>query len=457
MNEVIYVTLLLAIGVTSVQRGREKIFDAFSFFSLHFGLAYGLVPLIVTLFPSYPIGLPGISGPVKIPSICAQLSLVSYVVFLLGWTVAGSIAGPRPSMKGRISEQTILKLVYGGLLVSALAFYVYVQAFGGLRAAMEFGGSYRLSSGFRADFEIGPAAAFAHFIPLAAICLYYSVFRLRLSWFGSLGRQYLIICIISCLILVPYALIFSGRGFVIAILLGLLAVFEVGNRRLQLKWLVRLGVLGLVFLSLMLYGKQFFRSMPWLLQGNVDRFVEEFDEVSRKRKLDSDVFKSTVMRESLHCTASLQLAVNYAGKSVPYTLFSDYIYLLPALVPERLFGLSFNMPPTVSRTNTRLMTGIDVASAPPGLVASFLYAYGVAGLAFGMLIYGIIGRFLQNTLESWQVGFPGIVAVAFPLSYLYGGYAVNGDPKVYLFDGLPVALTIIALVFINTKCERNHR
>ena len=115
------------------------------------------------------------------------------------------------------------------------------------------------------------------------------------------------------------------------------------------------------------------------------------------------------------------------------------------------------MPPTISTINTEILSGKSIASSPPGLLGSFVYSMGGAGLFCGMFLYGLGGKLLQNTLISWYRTFPGSVVYFYFLSVSLGGYVINGDPKVYIFSNFALILSIVLIFFYQKMPERKSR
>ncbi|MBA7589874.1 hypothetical protein ES708_31967 [subsurface metagenome] len=202
-----------------------------------------------------------------------------------------------------------------------------------------------------------------------------------------------------------------------------------------------------------MYGKQFFSAFPYLLTGDLSDFSAVFSSVSATRLQTYNLFYNTIIKEGVHCVVSLEQAWLRAGQDLPYLFFRDYVYVWAHLIPSRLIGWMFELPPTISTINTEILTGKAMASVPPGLLGSFVYSMGGAGLFLGMFLYGFCGKLLQNTLILWYRRFPGSLVYVYLLSMVFGGYVINGDPKECVFSSFALILSIV-LIFVYQKIPK---
>ncbi len=450
MEITIYLLLLILIAAVELLRRRPVLFDALFFFNAYYALVYGIIPLIISMYPSSIAPFPIAFFNMQYLHITPWLILLSYVVFLAGWCAGLKFRLLGPSSRFNISSRTIRKFCIVGLVISALSLYLYALSFGGIFEAWTMGALYRYSSGFQERFDIGVTVVFEHFVVASKIICYYCFFKLFLQRTRTHRRFYAVLMICSLVVIFAYFPIKSGRGAVIWFFLGLYFLTAIYRRRVYLTKILPLSLLSLLFL---MYGKQFFSAFRYLLTGDLSDFSALFSSVSATRLQNYNLFYNTIIKEGIHAVVSLEQAWLRAGQDLPYLFFRDYVYVWPSLIPSRLIGWMFELPPTISTINTEILIGKAIASTPPGLLGSFVYSMGGAGLFLGMFLYGFCGKLLQNTLISWYRSFPGSVVYFYFLSVAFGWYVINGDPKVYIFSNFTLILSI-TLIFVYQKMPK---
>ena len=435
-----YLLILILIAVVEFSRRRPVLFDMLFFFNAYYALVYGIIPLIILMDPSSIADFSLAFVNILYLDITPWLILFGYVAFLVGWCAGLKCALSTVFLRFNISSSTVRKLCVAGLVISALSFYLYALSFGGIYAAWKLGALYRFSG----EFDVGITAVFEHLVGISKIICYYCFFKLFLQRNMTHQRFHTVLMICSLAVMIAYFPIKSGRGAVIMFILGFYFLWAIHKMRLYIALILPLSLFGLL---LIMYGKQFFTAFPSLLAGDLADFSFVFSSVSDARLKTGNVIHNTIIKEGAHCVVSLEQAWLRAGKSQPYLFFRDYVNVWPSLIPSRLIGVTIELPPTISTINTEILTGASIASCPPGLLGSFVYHMGGFGLFLGMFLYGFLGKLLQNTLILLYHSFPGSIVYLYFFSLFFGGYVINGDPKVYMFSSFGLILSV-AMLFI---------
>ena len=371
--------------------------------------------------------------------------VTGYIAFALGWTACKrtSIAAKQTRI---LSPRLEKQIVVCGMLVSAIAVVGYLSSYGGMKSALINGAFTRYGY---LEVEQTRLAFTGNLLLITSVttlmAFYYVISKqgreidARFWW-----RAY----IISCSILVLQVFVEASRGLVMNIVLLHIYMLLLVRKRLSLGGITGATIFGS---ALLMYGKQTFFATASLLSGSSfrDAFLNLDEERVGRLKMAERFFK-----EYVHGISSLDAAIHHSGREVGLTYFSDFIWALLRVVPQRIIALLTDTPRTISRVNTELLSGVDIASMPPGIIGHCYYALGPLGVIIGMFCYGAIGRVTQNTLQGLYMRTEVYVVFYVMIAVLFGGFISNGDPNVYIYSLLWPLIALFVVYRLSSPIGR---
>lgn len=436
-----YILIAVLVTVVEVLRKKDTIIDALTMFHLYFLISYAISPIYLISFGSkllsnyiiYDIG--HMSTPYYI--------LFSYLSFLLGWHLLKTkrvLIRPRRLKDPKI----LLYLCLLGSGIFILALILFISAFGGLQEALIMGALSRYGC---VSIELGPTAFAKNILPVGSLVFFICYYKLFLERIRRKRRNWIILLIIITIPLVISFIVISSRGYMIGILMSIIIMHIIYYRRIPKRFLAVALMLGII---IVLFGKQMFFAIPAFVTDGVYGFQSAFYDLQSRRMGDAPIGEA-LFRDSVHAIVSLECALSSAGSELPYTYFNDFIWALVRIVPQKITLMFITHPPAISTINTGLLTSIDVASIPPGLLGHFAYAGGFLGMLIGMSFYGASGALLQKTLLAWFRKSKIVIVYYVPFCIIYGSFVSNGDPNVYIYDAMwpPLSLLIIWPFLVN--------
>jgi len=349
MGEPVYTAFFLSVSGTAtlgLLLLRRRV-DFFLFFSVFFLVVYVLAPLHLLvggsdfLFPSYlyaytQYGAGSLLSALVI--IVGYFSVVSGYYSKLARTTASKI---RFELSWKTSHILLIACLL--LCLSFISIVIYALQYGGLERAIRLailirGGQWTKS---------GSYVFMKHFMGFSCVSLFLIFtaalkegWRHRFALKATLG-------LLSCLGVILTVLLTAGRGFIISLFLILYLTAVLYKRRLYLPFLLLIGAFAFIFI---LVGKPFFHSLQRL------------------------------WREFMHPYISLEAAFATTGGFTP-RVFSDWIYALLYLIPERLIPLQY--PETIAYLNTELVISVRESIVLPGLLAFLWCSAFLPGIILG--------------------------------------------------------------------------
>lgn len=443
MSTILYVILGLLIIILEVFRHRIRILDAIFFANVNYFMFFVITPLSLIIFPEWQskVGLFRYENVDLDRLDLSIICLISYLGLWFGWFL-GSINKPKP-YNFFLSKKSERKLVTFGFISGIIGYLFYVISFGGIYNSIIYGSAIRYGRLDAAYIGVGAGEVFRHFIFSLNLVLLYNISKILFKEkISGVSRAQLWI---SGLLYLLYLLSASSRGAFVGLILSIFTIWtykmygKIYLSKIISQYWRLVFILPLIILFI-LYGKQFFWSLPSLLSSGLTPFLNDFLTIQEIRLGDdTNIFRDSILKEASHGLVSLSVSL----ETSQYLWFRDY-WLLPLhIVPANLIGISVDLPATVSTINTYLIQGIEVSSSPPGILAMFVYNAGILGLIF-MVLYGYLGRIIQRRFESLKRTASSSV-LYFYFAYLYGGFIGNGDIKVYVYSAFPIFLLIIIL------------
>lgn len=425
-----YLLIGVLIATWELLRKKEQVLDALSLANGYYFLCYSFTPLanLAGFYDSTVLSTVRVTD-LGAPFLAGYL-ILGWVTLQLGWEY-----GMRSRLKyyaievnGKLSPVGVSVV---GILLFLVAFTVYNSAFGGYRAALKLGDSVRYG-GVETDWRAGAARAF----PIVTIIAYFWLSQIYSSRHEVKTRAWVIfaIALLAQLALFP---LFSGRGYIINLLLGFFLIFAYIDRRIP--W-ARLVLLSVPIYIIILFGKQFFYALPYLVSADLGGFLSAFLELHDARNESGQGILDPVFKESSHAIVSLATAIDVAGDAVPYTFFKDFLFIIIVFIPQQVLSLFITLPPSVSLTNSQLLMNLQVASLPPGFIGHCVYAAGAIGTIVGPFIYGAFGAAVSALLDNAARKARGWVCALVIFNQLYGAFIMNGDPKVFAQSDLTIPL-----------------
>ena len=392
----------------------------------------------------------------------ALICFLGYALLFLGW-FWGDYLQVRPFSLG-FSQQGIKNLVIIGLAIGITSYFLYVSTFGGIWNSILYGSAIRYGRVEIESASTGRTEVFKYFVPALNMVFLYCMARVFAG--VPLRRGYRTILLFSGLFLLLYILSTASRGALAGLILAviIISIFQLEGRRINIfqgfcahVWFAWVSSIVIIVI-IILYGKQLFWALPFLLTDGPDTFTKEFLVIHNVRTGGGViVFRDTILREAAHGLSSLSAVIDHFMDKEAYLWFRDYWLLPQHMIPTKLLGLEKTVPPTVSAINTEIMQGQLLASSPPAILAMLIYNAGYPGILL-MFFYGFLGRLVQNKFTQMETT-PERNVMLFYFVYLYGGFIGNADIKVYAYSDFPLVLLIVFFFVlkltraIHTRCK----
>ncbi len=438
MIYVAYFVLTLTILVAEFWRKKRVPFDYLSYFNAVFVFAYIVAPLLLSYYSesdTYTI----FSDEIFF------LTLLSYFSALVGWVLG------RKSERGHVvlDDSKIVKIINRYTIFAVLVTVVYIIGKGGLANLIAAGVlvryGYEESTPTLVDF-MRNLCSVAEIITYVLFAMWLSD-RFK-SHHKRIGINYLIVLSLHLV----FAMSISSRGAVLNIIIMhtlILIYFRRGFIKLSIP------ILSFTVL-LTLYGKQLFFAVASLFRGI--GFNDAFIALNDLRLSDSNEIDviHTIIREYAHTTESLIAAVSSADE-IGYTYFSDFFFSLFRVIPQKIIIQFVEFPATISTINTSLLTGVSIASTPPGLMAHFYYALGSVGIVAGFFLYGLIGRKISESIANAMQGCDVVYAIYAYTGLLFGFFVGNGDPNVFIYSVLWPVVVYYSILRSRLRSRRSRR
>lgn len=424
-------------------RKKEGRYDFLSFANGFYLITYCITPIyFLDIFDNYSH-----QNEVRIESF--WYVVLGYLFLMFGYSWQKGKRNPktiRSDDQYYISVKLLKYFKHIFIVVSILTF-VYLLGSGGIFFALSKGAMMRY--GF-ADSEISRFSVLQNIISMLPLLSVFFFYLFLVKQFNLSQNQIKLYFTVSLFINYINILIGSSRGAFVQIFIMYFLVYLYLTKKINVKLLIVLsGFVGLFII----YGKQLFFATATLLSGG--SFIEAFVYLKGVRATDETPQLMLVLSEFRHGIASLERSFSEVER-VGYNFFSDYLWSLLRIIPQRIVLQLVERPETISTLNTYALTGVSISSTPPGILAFNYYGMGPIGVVIGMFFYGLFGKkadlYYSNKMRFRKVY---IIPYVF-LAFNYGGFISNGDPNVYIYSIIwPIILT-----FLINKLEpisRNRR
>lgn len=440
--------MIVLLGVTfEFARRKKQSYDTFFFFNSWYVLGYGVIPLLYIAgglqhrdYGRFPVSFASLEWN-------GWIALAAYAWYLfLVYTERDSFKATSVPAQP-IDPILIHRLCWIGLAVSLISLLLYAKSFGSLDQAIRAGAAHRY--GIEKE-QAGPTAVFKYGVNFSLVVMYYAFYARFLSANALIAAsRYTRLFLIACLIQAPYLLINSSRGGAITAIGGLFFILAITRKK---RYYMLMCCVAFLAFGFVYFGKPLFTNFHHLAGGSFSEFWRNFwISFDQRYSRGNAGVKYSMMREGLHCIFSLATAERHAGNTVPHTFFAEYPRVVGQLVPQRFLGLGATANDTISRLNTRLLTGRDVSSTPPGILGAFYYAANAPGIIFALTLYAMAGAKISRVCEAWIQVHPGAVAICVPIYLAYGEFVFRGDPKAAVYANFSVIITVCVLVWLHMR------
>jgi len=433
-------------------------FDAIFYANAVYFIFYALLPVTLIIIPEWKTNV-FLFYAVDVERVdLAVICFLGYALLFTGWLI-GDCLQARPFSLG-FSQHGVNSLVIIGLSVGIIAYFLYVSTFGGIWNSILYGSAIRYG---RVEIEsvfVGRTGVFKYFVPALNMVFLYCLARVFAG--VPLRRGYRAILLASGLFLLLYMLSTSSRGAFVGLIIAVVIISSFQYKDLRINafqglsanicftWVFSFAIVIIIIL----YGKQFYGALPFLLTDGPHAFMKEFLVIHSVRSGgEIIIFRDSILREAAHGLSSLSAVIDHFMGKEAYLWFRDYWLLPQHMIPTKLLGIEKTVPPTVSAINTEIMQGKLLASSPPAILAMLVYNAGYPGILL-MFFYGLLGRLVQNKFTQMETT-PERNVMLFYFVYLYGGFIGNADIKVYAYSDFPLVLLIV-FFFIRKLCRVVH-
>lgn len=378
----IYIVLGSIIISVEIFRRRHRIVDYLLIANAFYFLAFVLGPIllyIVDISPSMTHGWETNIDPSRQDFLAASLlSLLGYLMFLLGYSVIGGhrlfpfkIQLRRPSKSLMYMEGMFF------LLAGILGYYFYAQICGGFRELPAYAMAVRrgivADSSFTFLMYLGAFTAFSSFI----FCAYLQRPR-------TLTSILIWILFLTSFAFSLYVFWIWGARLPLVVYLATLYIGWVIWRR---KWRpLERPILLLVFAGMLFLGRplRLYFDNPTGLQAAVEAM-----------RTAPKVIIEFFAKELAFPTVSLATAVRAFGTEVEPRWFVDLVLGPLKLLPERLLNLDLPATLTQLHTNTSILA-FRGGSMPTDIISFSYYSFGLAGVVIGLLVFGWILHTIEH-------------------------------------------------------------
>ncbi len=435
----IYLLLAVFIVLVELRRNKEVIFDMMTFFNLFFLLVYSIIPVILLLGGVKEYANANLYRGVFYfgKSISTPLIIfLAYLSFLGGyyWTYPRTVANSF-HFDFRLKEDDIVKIFPFLFAVVIGAVFVYIEQFGGLRETIAVAELYR-----NGEYEPPKFAFVMRLFPLNTYILYYTFFKAFVQKNSRYQDKYFLFFILSFLIFSLIVVLFNSRSYIILTLGGLYVISAIYNNRYYLLSVTLTFMAAVIVVE---YGDPFFSSIPSLYNDGLEAFLQKF--IAAKED-EYSIGVAGVIKNFSHPIVSLETALAVAGYELEFNKFFEWIVAFLNLIPQKLTG--FTPPKTIMDTNTFYTYGdANMASILPGLLGSFAYSLGVAGVWIGSFLYGLQGGVLNRVFLNVYQKYPGFIVFFYIFAFNYGYFVFDGDFVTKLKTHFLLFVAVGVLVF----------
>lgn len=290
--------------------------------------------------------------------------------FALGWRVARYIplvvGRPTPGERRDVAEGRLAVLAAWALLVvGAIGFILYFDAFGGVFRALEVARAYRTGA-----FEIENPLSFLR--PIGDFAKVALVVFIAL-WLSGCRSSSVVVGLVTALVLAFLMTVFQGGRLSFALLICLVVLMFVSDGALSIRRAAVIGSVGALFLF---FGYQILFFVYALAGGGELRIPDARDSLSPFEFFIVEMsFPAVGLATALDAVRSGDVAVRYA---------IDVVYGMVSLVPAR--WLDWDME-SIGAIHTAISNPSGQASIPVDMVTYGVYAGHWAGPGlFGFLV-----------------------------------------------------------------------
>lgn len=421
-----YLFFGLVILVFEIHRSKAARFDGLTFANAVFILSYIATPVWLNLVE--PPSAPSLRYPFQV----FGLTVAAYICLAMGWSLCNW--GSANSKLTEISIEEVISLLRKLLAISAFATLIFVIGKGGLIRGLSSGVLGRYGA------EEKNLSSFDFLENVISICPVLSFMLFCLLCDPKIPERKRDIAKLYFLSLIPllfYTLASASRGVIASVVIYHSLIYWSVTKSFFKNAAIVLPLL----LLLVFFGKQSLYAFAKSLRG--EEFVDSFVEMNAMRgnATASEVPLNFFFREYIHGVVSLDTAINYSESVPDRTYFRDFPLSLTRVIPQRITSLLFERPDSISLINTRLIQNLDAASTPPGLIGHFYYCGGEFAVIIGMVVYGLVGKIVDNWLRSILPCASVFIVVYFLFCMIFAEFISNGDPNVYVLSTLwPVVI-----------------
>lgn len=441
-SAIVTILLIGALAAFDIFRKKRIPIDVLRMSLVVYGLVYFIIPEFLPLTDTCE---PFCGGVPWLPRV---ISAVGLIALIAGYFLSYGLPIPEISPKVKIGDKSEYRLILLVLLLSAVALCVYASSFGGFISAFSYGAVARFTGTQNTDVQ-GSAIAL-YFVGIAYIAMVVSQFKLYQA--PEYRGRYMLALIFSVIVILSYSLINASRGAIFNIpMLALFIHFNVRGLKLTPRKIIVIAVFIGFGLLLTAYGKGVIGSTASIFRG--EDASAAYAELEQR---DGSYIYGRLISEFSHPIRSIGVLLDHETDSN----FMKHFILAPLhLIPASSLGLSDIKPIRITEINTYLLTGETEGGVPPGLVASFWYGGGIAGVLGGCMLFGGFLGWFQRTCYGLIKAYPGATPVVLYLFFKLAWFVNNGDPSIFLKDSFHflVFMMIFATFLVVRKVRLNPR
>ncbi|MGL4863594.1 MAG: hypothetical protein ACRC4T_10805 [Cetobacterium sp.] len=357
INFLIYILLVLSIISVEIKRKKKGNFDMLSAFNLFYLVFYGISGICMNLYKILDINFKYEQHfEMNTPT---YFIVIFYFVFLLGYLYKIKI---RINIKS-FDNVNISKVNIIFLVILIIFIVLYSSGYGGIMKTIEY--SNMIRSGHLISHKFSFLQRFFSLAPLIS-CTYYVMYKYQ--------NKSILYFQIANIITIISLLMINGRALILYYIINLV-IIDMNFSKKNLKKYLKLLILIIFTYLLIKYGKRAFTAISLLLQGDIDKYLSKLNELNLKKSRN-------LIENFTHTIISTEMALKSEFRRF---YLSDFISAIFSLIPgvEGFTG-------EISYDNTFFILGIsNNRSMPPGIVASFIYYYGIYLVFPVAFIYGL--------------------------------------------------------------------
>lgn len=375
-----------------------KKMDLFSLFSIYVILYFYIHDALLFIFPDYA---PHVKAYLGNEILVLSNVFIFYIFCYIAFRFFNQAYQRFPQSKSTVSHSKVIRN-FG--IIFVLSVLAYSSAHGGLLGALRDAqlqrsgyGSYSALDFFKRFFYLG--------IPIS--CYYAYLFK------NSKTTNNLLFLVVSFGLTFLSFTLLAGRTNIIILLFLIAFIFADG------KSMINIILILIPMYFIIQFADDFFGSLQ-----NINSLSEAVTANTTKEN-NKNIFN--FFEEFAYAINSLSCVLDNL-EQVQLSYFKDPVFSFIDLLPSFIY----TSPPyyTSAYTNTFFLTGIMDSNIPPGIIAYSYYAFGMAGIVIGPLLFGLMGNFIiriSRALNEKGLGFYKSY-----IWFAWFAFAQSGEPRVFL-------------------------